>query len=67
MRILPTILLSILAAGAVTMATFLAIDGNLARITGWYRFEPGMPLFSAENMHYLNDVCWMRIQDLHDE
>lgn len=67
MRILPTILLSLLAAGAVTMATFLAIDGNLARITGWYRFEPGMPLFSAENMHQLNDVCWMRIQDLHDE
>lgn len=49
------------------MATFLAVDGNLARITGWYRFEPGMPLFSEENMHYLNDVCWMRIQDLHDE
>lgn len=67
MRILPTILLSILAAGAVTMATFLAIDGNLARITGWYRFEPGMPLFSEANMHQLNDVCWMRIQDLHDE
>lgn len=67
MRILPTILLSILAAGAVTMATFLAIDGNLARITGWYRFEPGMPLFSEENMHHLNEVCWMRIQDLHDE
>lgn len=67
MRILPTILLSILAAGAVTMATFLAIDGNLARITGWYRFEPGMPLFSEENMHQLNEVCWMRIQDLHDE
>lgn len=67
MRILPSILLSILAAGAVTMATFLAIDGNLARITGWYRFEPGMPLFSEENMHQLNEVCWMRIQDLHDE
>ncbi|MBP3499771.1 MAG: DUF4340 domain-containing protein [Akkermansia sp.] len=67
MRILPTILLSILAAGAVTMATFLAIDGNLARITGWYRFEPGMPLFSEENLSELDDVCWMRIQDLHDE
>ena len=49
------------------MATFLAIDGNLARITGWYRFEPGMPLFSQENIAQLDDVCWMRIQDLHDE
>lgn len=67
MRILPTIVLSLLAAGAVTLATFLAVDGNLARITGWYRFEPGMPLFSKENTQQLNDVCWMRIQDLHDE
>lgn len=67
MRILPTIFLSILAAGAVTMAAFLAIDGNLARITGWYRFEPGMPLFSRENIAQLDEVCWMRIQDLHDE
>lgn len=49
------------------MSTFLAIDGNLARVTGWYRFEPGMPLFSKENTSQLNDVCWMRIQDLHDE
>lgn len=67
MRILPTIFLSVLAAGAVTMATFLAIDGNLARITGWYRFEPGMPLFTSENIAQLDEVCWMRIQDLHDE
>lgn len=67
MRILPSILLTLLAAGAVTMATFLSIDGNLARITGWYRFEPGMPLFSKENMHDLDKVCWMRIRDLHDE
>ena len=49
------------------MATFLAIDGNLARITGWYRFEPGMPLFSQENTRQLSEVCWMRIRDLHDE
>ena len=67
MRILPTIFLSVLAAGAVTMATFLAIDGNLSRITGWYRFEPGMPLFTRENIAQLDEVCWMRIQDLHDE
>lgn len=67
MRILPSILLTLLAAGSVTLATFLAIDGNLARITGWYRFEPGMPLFTKENMSDLDKVCWMRIQDLHDE
>ena len=67
MRILPTIILSLVAAGAVTLASFLAVDGNLARITGWYRFEPGMPLFSKENLQQLNEVCWMRIKDLHDE
>lgn len=67
MRILPTVLLSLAAIGSVTLSTFLAIDGNLARITGWYQFEPGMPLFSRENADSLEDVCWMRIQDLHDE
>lgn len=67
MRILPTILLSLVAAGAVTLSAFLAIDGNLARITGWYRFEPGMPLFTKENTAQLKEVCWMRIRDLHDE
>lgn len=67
MRILPTIILSLLAAGSITLATFLAVDGNLARVTGWYRFEPGMPLFSNENINQLNEVCWMRIKDLHDE
>ena len=67
MRILPTIILSLLAAGALTLATFLAIDGNIARITGWYRFEPGMPLFSKDSTSQLDEVCWMRIQDLHDE
>lgn len=65
-RILPTIVLSLLAAGAITLATFLAVDGNLARVTGMYRFKPGMPLFSKERLSQLNEVCWMRIQDLHD-
>lgn len=67
MRILPTVLLSLTAIGSVTLSAFLAVDGNLARITGWYRFEPGMPLFAKENADWLNEVCWMRIQDLHDE
>ena len=67
MRVLPTVLLTLAAIGSVTLSTFLAIDGNLARITGWYRFEPGMPLFARENTDKLDEVCWMRIQDLHDE
>ena len=67
MRILPTVLLSLTAIGSVTLSAFLAVDGNLARITGWYRFEPGMHLFAKENADWLNEVCWMRIQDLHDE
>lgn len=65
-KLFTTILLAIVAALSVTAAVFLAIDGNLARLTGWYRFRPGMPLFSAENMSRLNDVSWMRIKGLHD-
>ncbi len=65
-RFLPTIVLSLLAAGAITLSVFLAIDGNLARVTGMYRFKPGMSLFSKERLSLLDDVCWMRIQDLHD-
>lgn len=66
MRLLTTITLFLLAALAVTMSVFLAVDGNLARITGWYRFEPGMPLFSRENTNQLDRVCWMRLENLHE-
>lgn len=66
MRLFTTILLFLAAAASVTLSVFLAVDGNLARVTGWYRFEPGMPLFSRENTEQLGDVCWMRIEDLHD-
>ncbi len=65
-RIIPTLLLTALSGLSVTAAVFLAVDGNLARLTGWYRYEVGMPLFSEENMSQLDDVCWMRISDLHD-
>ncbi len=65
-RIIPTLLLALLAAFSVTAAVFLAVDGNLARITGWYRYKVGMPLFSAENTNQLGNVSWMRISDLHD-
>lgn len=60
-----TIMLLILALLSVT-AAFLARDGSLARLTGWYHFRPGMALFSEENRKRLKDVNWMRIQDLHD-
>lgn len=66
MRIISTILLTIAAILSVTAAVFLTIDGNLARLTGWYSFKPGMPLFTAENSKRLPDVQWMRIRDLHD-
>ncbi len=65
-RIIPTLLLTSLAGLSVTAAVFLAVDGNLARLTGWYRYEVGMPLFSEENTTQLGNVCWMRIADLHD-
>ncbi len=65
-RIIPTVLLASLAGLSVTAAVFLAADGNLARLTGWYHYEAGMPLFSGENTDRLRDVCWMRIADLHD-
>ncbi len=65
-RIIPTVLLASLAALSVTAAVFLAVDGNLARLTGWYRYEVGMPLFPKESTDQLGDVCWMRISDLHD-
>ena len=66
MRLFSTIILFLVAAFVTTMATFLAIDGNLTRITGWYRFKPGMPLFSHEYISRINEVDWMRISDLHD-
>lgn len=70
---LTTVLLLMLALLSVTAAVFLAYDGNLARLTGWYHFRPGMPLFPGlntdnpeENLKRINEVSWMRIQDLHD-
>lgn len=65
-KILTVLLLAILAILSVTAAVFLRIDGSLARLTGWYHFRPGMKLFPEENIKLLKQVCWMRIQDLHD-
>lgn len=66
MRIFTTILLALLAILSVTASVFLTVDGNLARLTGWYSFKPGMSLFTTENTGKLKDVRWMRIRDLHD-
>ncbi len=66
MRIISTVLLTLAAIFSVTSAVFLTIDGNLARLTGWYSFKPGMPLFSSENTERLSEVKWMRISDLHE-
>lgn len=66
MRIFSTVLLALTAILSVTAAIILTVDGNLARITGWYSFKPGMPLFTAENTERLSQVCWLRIKDLHD-
>lgn len=66
MRLLRTIALFLLAAGAISLCAVLATDGNLARVTGWYHFDEGMPLFGRENTAQLNEVTWMRLSDLHD-
>lgn len=63
---LTTIILFLLMLLSVTAAVFLHIEGSLARITGWYHFRPGMALFPEDNLKRIDDVCWMRIQGLHD-
>lgn len=65
-KIYVTILLSILTLLSVTAAVILAVDGSLARVTGWYHFRPGMKLFPDSSIKRLKEVHWMRIQDLHD-
>ena len=66
MRILYTIFLGLIAGLMITASVFLTIDGNLAKLTGWYRVTPGMPLFTNEHSSQLSQVSWMRIADLHD-
>lgn len=63
---LTTLILALLALLSVVAAAFLAVDGSLARLTGWYHFRPGMYLFPGENLDRLQQVSWMRIRDLHD-
>lgn len=63
---LTTIILALVALLSVVAAAFLAVDGSLARLTGWYHFRPGMHLFPEENLSRMQQVTWMRIRDLHD-
>lgn len=63
---LTTPLLALLALLSLVAAGVLALDGSLARLTGWYHFRPGMKLFPEENLERLQQVDWMRIRDLHD-
>ncbi len=66
MRYLSTIILAILTLSILGVATLLVIDGNLARLTGWYRFKKGEALFQVSTREQLEQVDWMRIADLHD-
>lgn len=65
MNVLRTVLLALLAALLLTASVFLTVDGNLARLTGWYRFEKGELLF-RDQVPNLAGVNWMRLSDLHD-
>ncbi len=66
MRYLSTIILSILTLSILGVATLLVVDGNLARLTGWYRFKKGESLFKLNTQEQLAQIDWMRIEDLHD-
>ncbi len=65
-KALLTIFLLILALLGVAASVLLFVDGSLARLTGWYHFQPGMSLFPPENLNHMDEVSWMRISDLHD-
>lgn len=64
---LKTSALALLAAFSAALVVVEVRDGNLSSITGWYRFDPGEPLFSQANLAQLENVDWIRIRDLHDE
>ncbi len=65
MRYIPTIILSLVTILLAVAATFLVLDGNLARLTGWYRFQKGGKLFEGQSAEVMQEVDWMRIEDLH--
>lgn len=67
MKIIRTIILFILAILAITASIFLAVDGNLTKLTGRYTYEPGATLLTKEDAARIADVRWMRFIDLDDE
>ena len=66
MKLFQTIISGLLAVVLITAAVFLTIDGNLSRLTGWYRVTPGMPLFTNEHVAELKNVCWIRLKEPDD-
>lgn len=67
MRYLPTILLTLLTALIAIAAAFIAIDGNLVRLTGWHRIKKGDILFSEQKKLIEENANWMRIESLHEK
>ena len=67
MKLFTTISLAVVTALLITASVFLTVDGNLAKLTGWYRVTPGMPLFTNEHTQQFDKICWMRLKDLHEE
>ena len=67
MKLFTTISLAVATALLITASVFLTVDGNLAKLTGWYRVTPGMPLFTNEHTQQFDKICWMRLKDLHEE
>ena len=66
MKLFQIIFSGLLAAILITASVFLTIDGNLSRLTGWYRVSPGMPLFTNEHVAELKNVCWIRLKEPDD-
>ena len=66
MKLFQIIFSGLLAVVLITASVFLTIDGNLSRLTGWYRVSPGMPLFTNEHVAELENVCWIRLKEPDD-
>lgn len=67
MRYFPTIFLTLLTALIAVAAAFIAIDGNLVRLTGWHRIKKGDILFSEQKKLIEENANWMRIESLHEK
>ncbi len=61
MRIVRTIILSILALISLAGVVVLMIDGNLSRLTGHNVFEKGERIFPYTDRE-IKDISWMRVE-----